>query len=160
MDRASRESRAIPSGRTNDRGTDPATAQCHRHGGARATGQRGGCVRRACQPRRRIGGHHIRRHRCGIDIFRRIYETNGFGVVAAINAFLPALRREHDDKASGRLNASAEVVEEVGDVFGEQGGFFVRCEVAASGHGGVAGDVVGAFRPSAGGPGEVTGEYG
>jgi NAD(P)-dependent dehydrogenase (short-subunit alcohol dehydrogenase family) len=40
-----------------------------------------------------ISGEDTTPDREGVAIFRRIYETNVFGVVAVTNAFLPALRR-------------------------------------------------------------------
>jgi len=40
-----------------------------------------------------ISGEDKRADREDVEVFRRIYETNVFGVVAVTNAFLPALRR-------------------------------------------------------------------
>ena len=54
----------------------------------------------------------------GLDTFRRIYETNVFGVVAVTNAFLPALRRSAHPRIVNISSGTASLAASAGQAEG------------------------------------------
>lgn len=58
-----------------------------------------------------------------LDTFRRIYETNVFGVVAMTNAFLPALRQSAHPRIVNISSGTGSLTWSTGPEFPHQGGF-------------------------------------
>jgi NAD(P)-dependent dehydrogenase (short-subunit alcohol dehydrogenase family) len=70
-----------------------------------------------------ISGEDRTADREDVDTFRRIYETNVFGVVAVTNAFLPALRRSAHPRIVNISSGTGSLAWATGPQFPHQGSY-------------------------------------